>query len=274
MRLLADGQLVDLSTPDAGDPDDLGIDVTQVAHPLVVVDRLTAGQEERDRLADSLATCFAEGEGEAVVLMHDPSDGGVMGRLVFTEHFRCANHPEIEFSDPTPKLFSFNNPYGSCPTCTGFGATLDYDVDLIVPNLQRSIDEGAVDPWTKPRYHKEREQLRSYTLSRGVSLYSPWKELPEDFREEVLYGAEDFKGVIPFLISRERKRYKQYIRVFPPPVPEPTDVPLVPGRPHPAQGAPHQDCRALHRRREPAPHGGPPGVGPRPGAHRHGNPDR
>ena len=214
MRLLADGQLVDLSTPDAGDPDDLGIDVTQVADPLVVVDRLTAGQEERDRLADSLATCFAEGEGEAVVLMHDPSDGGVMGRLVFTEHFRCANHPEIEFFDPTPKLFSFNNPYGSCPTCTGFGATLDYDVDLIVPNLQRSIDEGAVDPWTKPRYHKEREQLRSYTLSRGMSLYSPWKELPEDFREEVLYGAEDFKGVIPFFISRERKRYKQYIRVF------------------------------------------------------------
>ena len=214
VRLLADGRLVDLSMPDAVDPEIVGLDVTQVADPLVVVDRLTAGQEERDRLADSLATCFAEGEGEAVVLMHDATDGEVVGRLVFTEHFRCANHPNIEFFDPSPKLFSFNNPYGSCPTCTGFGATLDYDVELIVPNLKRSIDEGAVDPWTKPRYKKEREQLRSYTLERGVSLYSPWDELPEDFREEVLYGAEDFKGVIPFLVSRERKRYKQYIRVF------------------------------------------------------------
>jgi len=214
VRLLADGKLVDLSMPDAADPEVVGLDVTQVTDPLVVVDRLTTGQEDRDRLADSLATCFAEGEGEAVVLVHDPADGSVVGRMAFTEHFRCANHPDIEFFDPSPKLFSFNNPYGSCPTCTGFGSTLDYDVELIVPNLQRSIEEGAVDPWTKPRYKKEREQLRSYTLERGVSLYSPWTELPEDFREEVLYGAEDFKGVIPFLVSRERKRYKQYIRVF------------------------------------------------------------
>jgi len=214
VRILADGQLVDLSTPDAVNADVIGLDITQVTDPLVVVDRLTAGQEARDRLADSLATCFAEGEGEAAVLVHDPSDGSVVGRLMFTEHFRCADHPDIEFFDPSPKLFSFNNPYGSCPTCTGFGATLDYDVELIVPSLQRSIEEGAVDPWTKPRYKKEREQLRSYTLERGVSLYSPWTELPEDFREEVLYGAENFKGVIPFLVSRERKRYKQYIRVF------------------------------------------------------------
>ena len=213
VRLLADGQMVDLSTPDAVNAEVIGLDLTEVADPLVVVDRLTARLEERDRLADSLATCFAEGEGEAVVLVHD-SSGTVVGRLLFTEHFRCPDHREIEFFDPSPKLFSFNNPYGSCPTCTGFGSTLDYDVELIVPSGQRSIEEGAVDPWSKPRYKKEREQLRSFTLERGVSLYSPWDELPKAFREEVLYGAEDFKGVMPFLVSRERKRYKQYIRVF------------------------------------------------------------
>ncbi len=213
VRLLADGQMVDLGTPDAAKAEVIGLDVTEVVDPLVVVDRLTAGQEERDRLADSLATCFAEGEGEAVVLVHN-SSGTVVDRLLFTEHFRCPDHREIEFFDPSPKLFSFNNPYGSCPTCTGFGATLDYDVELIVPSGQRSIEEGAVDPWTMPRYKKEREQLRSFTLERGVSLYSPWDELPKAFREEVLYGAEDFTGVMPFLVSRERKRYKQYIRVF------------------------------------------------------------
>ncbi|MED5198516.1 MAG: hypothetical protein VYB51_01820, partial [Gemmatimonadota bacterium] len=170
---------------------------------------------------DSLSTCFIEGEGEAIVLIHGGGADGagdagreVTERLAFTEHFRCPKHPEIEFFEPTPKLFSFNNPYGSCPVCTGFGSTLDYDVDLIVPNDARSIDEGAVDPWSKPRYHRERAKLRSFTLEQNASVYSPWAELPEDFREAVLYGAEGFKGVIPFLVSRERKRYKHYIRVF------------------------------------------------------------
>ena len=142
----------------------------------------------------------------------DPRE--VTERLAFTEHFRCPKHPEIEFFEPTPQLFSFNNPYGSCPLCTGFGATLDYDVDLIVPNLARSIDDGAVDPWSKPRYRRERAKLREFTLAQGASIYCPWAELPEDFREGVLYGAEGFKGIMPFLVRLERKRYKQYIRVF------------------------------------------------------------
>ena len=214
MRLLLDKQLIDLSMPDAIDPNEIGLDVTQAMDPLVVVDRLTVGQEERDRLADSLATCFAEGEGEALVLVSDPLGESSQDRLLFTEHFRCANHSEIEFFDQSPKLFSFNNPYGSCPTCKGFGATLDYDIDLIVPNIQRSIDEGAVDPWNKPRYHRERKKLCSYASSQGVSLYSPWEDLPGEFREAVLCGTKDFRGVIPFLVSREKKRYKSYIRFF------------------------------------------------------------
>jgi len=239
VRVLADGVLVDLGEEGAETVEHVGFDVTEVAERMVVVDRLKVSPGDRDRLADSLSTCFMEGEGEAIVLIHGSGGGGggdgasggggsgddgggravadrlaVTERLAFTEHFRCPKHPEIEFFEPTPKLFSFNNPYGSCPVCTGFGATLDYDVDLIVPNPARSIDEGAVDPWTKPRYHREQAKVRSFTLDQGASLYSPWAELPEDFRERVLYGAEGFKGVIPFLVARERKRYKHYIRVF------------------------------------------------------------
>ena len=242
VRILANGVLVDLGEDGAERVEHVGFDLTDAAETLVVVDRLMTSPEDRDRLADSLSTCFVEGEGEAIVLIHGgggkptPETGAVDGgdsgfqeatlgaeaaprsevtdRLAFTEHFRCPKHPEIEFFEPTPQLFSFNNPYGSCPLCTGFGATLDYDVDLIVPNTARSIDDGAVDPWSKPRYHRERTKLRSFTLDQGASLYSPWAELPEDFREGVLYGAEGFKGVIPFLVGRERKRYKQYIRVF------------------------------------------------------------
>ena len=236
VRILAGGVLVDLGEADAERVEHVGFDLTDAAEVLVVVDRLTTSPEDRDRLADSLSTCFVEGEGEAIVLVHggggrpatdggDPAGGDSRSRegtrrseaterLAFTEHFRCPKHAEIEFFEPTPQLFSFNSPYGSCPLCTGFGATLDYDVDLIVPNPTRSIDDGAVDPWSKPRYRRERAKLRTFTMDRGASLYGPWSELPEDFREAVLYGAEGFKGVIPFLVGRERKRYKQYIRVF------------------------------------------------------------
>ena len=218
VRILAGGVLVDLGADGADTVEHVGFDLTEAAEALVVVDRLSISPEDRDHLADSLSTCFVEGEGEAIVLIHgggaDSASREVTGRLAFTEHFRCPKHPEIEFFDPTPQLFSFNNPYGSCPLCTGFGATLDYDVDLIIPNPARSLDDGAVDPWSKPRYRRERAKLRTFTVDQGASLYCPWEELPEDFREGILYGAKGFKGVIPFLVGRERKRYKQYIRVF------------------------------------------------------------
>ena len=233
VRALVAGEMIDLTDPEAEDPVALGHDLTAEEEVLVVVDRLKVDAEVRDRLADSLATCFEEGDGEAVVLVSGGSGGAadadapaLPDRLAFTEHFRCTEHPWIAFLDPTPQLFSFNNPYGTCPLCTGFGATLEYDVDLIVPNPARSIADGAVDPWEKPRYHKERERLRAFAAERKVSLYAPWADLPEAFRQEVLYGGDKprgrgrkkaagaFRGVIPFLVSREKKRYKQYIRVF------------------------------------------------------------
>jgi excinuclease ABC subunit A len=234
VRALVGGELVDLTDPEAEDVLAIGHDLTTEREVLVVVDRLKVDGQVRDRLADSLSTCFEEGDGEAVVLA-SPRTGADRGgdapavpdRLAFTERFRCPEHPDITFLDPTPQLFSFNNPYGTCPLCTGFGATLEYDVDLIVPNATRSIADGAVDPWEKPRYHKERDRLRAFAAERKVSLYAPWAELPESFRQEVLYGADRpggkgrgkrkadaFRGVVPFLVSRERKRYKQYIRVF------------------------------------------------------------
>nr|MDQ3388986.1 excinuclease ABC subunit UvrA [Gemmatimonadota bacterium] len=190
---------------------------------LVVVDRLRveAGLDA-GRLADSVQTAFAEGEGEAVVIHHSGQ------ALRFTERFRCAAHPEIDFARPSPQLFSFNNPYGSCPECTGFGAVLRYDESLIVPNPARSLEEGAVDPWSKPRYEARRTRLADFAHDQGISLAAPWAGLPEEFRTGVLHGVrgraaarskgepsrKSFEGVIPFLEALEQKRYKQYIRVF------------------------------------------------------------
>jgi excinuclease ABC subunit A len=219
LRVMGDGRLMDLGETGSGDPGVVGEDLTSLQELLVVVDRLKVGPTTRDRLADSLGTAFAEGEGEAVVLVGGVggSPGGSRGvgrRMEFTEHFRCPRHPQREFPEPTPQLFSFNSPYGSCPTCTGFGATLEYDEDLIVPNPRRSIQDGAVDPWTKPRYFREQDRLRAFTLEQGLSVYAPWEELPEEFRLSVIRGGAGFDGVIPFLRSREKKRYKRYIRVF------------------------------------------------------------
>ncbi len=215
VRVLVDGDLLDLGVPDADDVGALGRDLTGSGEILVLVDRLKASDEVEDRLADSLGTAVAEGEGEGVVLVADAGgETGLPERMAFTEHFRCPRHPEVDFLDPTPQLFSFNNPYGSCEECTGFGATLEYDEDLIIPNPQRSIEDGALDPWTKPRYDEQRERLRAFAEERGISPHTPWSELPPDFREILLYGGDDFVGMIPFLRSRESKRYKRYIRVF------------------------------------------------------------
>ncbi|HET6229825.1 MAG TPA: hypothetical protein VFE05_07115 [Longimicrobiaceae bacterium] len=202
MRVLADGRELHLEELDEG------TDLTRASELLVVVDRLRVDPEERGRLADSLQIAFTEGEGEAVVV---PVDGTP---LRFTERFRCPVHPQIEFAPPTPQLFSFNNPYGSCPECTGFGAVLSYDESLIVPNPGRSLGEGAIDPWSKPRYEAKRKKLADFASRQGMSMDAPWERLPEEFRHALMHGTRGFEGAMPFLVALEEKRYKQYIRVF------------------------------------------------------------
>src|SRR5690606_7258725 len=177
---------------------------------LIVADRLILRDDMRERLADSIGTAFHEGDGEVIIVILPENE-----RLLFSERFHCPDHPEVKFLEPTPRLFSFNNPYGSCPECTGFGATLEYDPALLVPNPARSLKEGAVDPWEKPRYKRYRTKLLAFAREKGVSVDEPWADLPKAFRDEVVRGRRrGFQGVIPFLRSREPKRYKQYIRVF------------------------------------------------------------
>ena len=154
LRLMADGRELHLDELPAG------VDLTKQKELLVIVDRLRADPDDTARLADSLQTAFTEGEGEAIVIPVG------LPRMRFTERFRCPDHPEIEFATPSPQLFSFNNPYGSCPECTGFGAVLRLDDSLIVPNASRSLAEGAVDPWSKPRYDTRRAKLAQLAAER------------------------------------------------------------------------------------------------------------
>ncbi|MEO7672009.1 MAG: excinuclease ABC subunit UvrA, partial [Longimicrobiales bacterium] len=210
LRVLAGGDMLDLDDAAMDTPEGAGHDLATTDDLLVVVDRLVVKPDATDRFADSITTSFREGEGEVVAV-----EAGTNTRHRFSERFECPDHPEIAFADPSPRLFSFNNPYGSCPTCTGFGATLEYDEMLIVPVRKRTLKQGAVDPWEKPRYKKYRAKLLAFAKAQKVPVDAPWEDLPAAFRNVVLEGKRKvFQGVIPFLKSREEKRYKQYIRVF------------------------------------------------------------
>ena len=210
VRVMVGERTIDLDEPGTDDAASLGIDLAGADELLVVVDRLVVGDGMAERLADSLGTAFVEGEGNVIVI-----NATTYERLRFSDRFHCPDHPEVKFLEPTPRLFSFNNPYGSCPKCTGFGATLEYDESLIVPIPGRSLKEGAVDPWEKPRYSKHRTKLLAYAKQSKVSVTEPWESLPAAFRKTVIHGKrKEFQGIIPFLVSKEEKRYKQYIRVF------------------------------------------------------------
>lgn len=175
---------------------------------VVIVDRLTAEPASSGRIAEGVATAFQEGEGIALIIGEDGS------RRRFTEFPACSNC-DTPAPSISPALFSFNNPRGACPTCNGFGAVLEYDLSLIVPDPERSVRGGAIDPWTKPRYEAQRKLVAQVTREMGGDPDAPWSELDAEVREMLLRGKRGkFLGIFPFLERLEAKRYKQYIRVF------------------------------------------------------------
>jgi len=201
VRAQVDGNVVRLDEEGAEGRVRTGTDV------LVLVDRIAPTLENRGRLADAIATAFSEGEGVAVALNNGD-------RRRFSEHPACSScgcpAPLL-----TPTLFSFNNPRGACPTCNGFGAVLEYDESLIVPDRGRSLADGALDPWTKPRYEGRRRLLRETARARSIDFDASWRDIPARDRHFLLHNKGGrYLGIFPFLERLEEKRYKQYIRVF------------------------------------------------------------
>ncbi|OYV71609.1 MAG: hypothetical protein B7Z72_06560, partial [Gemmatimonadetes bacterium 21-71-4] len=187
-----------------------GVDLGRADGVLVVVDRVAASAADAERLADSLATAFAQGDGIAVAV---PAAGaGAAQRFSATPRCLACGAPAPVL---TPALFSFNHPRGACPGCNGFGAVLEYDEHLIVPDPGRNLAKGAIDPWTKPRYEGRRRLLKQTCRDAGIPFDAPWSTLGAPARRLLLHGkAGRFLGIFPFLRHLERKRYKQYVRVF------------------------------------------------------------
>jgi excinuclease ABC subunit A len=182
---------------------------------LVLVDRLSVSEESKSRLIDSVEICYREGNGEAIVQFVADANSPASERLTFNERFECKNDGTL-YQEPEPRLFSFNNPYGACPRCQGFGNTIDFDLNLVVPDLSKSLDEGAIEPWTKPRFRVLLGDLKKWAKAQGIPTNIPWRQLQEEDRRKVLEGdpKNGYDGVKGFFTWLERKKYKLHVRVF------------------------------------------------------------
>jgi excinuclease ABC subunit A len=225
IRLLIENDLVNL----ADSIEALQRSKSKEAH--VVVDRLTVQPDIRKRLVDSIEICSRESEGrvELLLLADQPHETESMlagqyphirwlrhpaGTLVkFSEAFEC-QLCHIVYQEPEPRLFSFNNPFGACPECQGFGNTLTIDFDLIIPDKSKSLAEGAVSPWAKPRYRGIQNRLLQFAARENIPTDVPWRDLPEDASQKIIKGHGSFPGIMGFFHYLEQKKYKMHVRIF------------------------------------------------------------
>jgi excinuclease ABC subunit A len=204
-RLLVDGRAVTLDEVNPSTLPDRSL-------LKVVVDRIQLGDEDqRQRLTDSVETSYLEGGGAAWAVEVAQSGAGTVHK--FSERFECRNCG-IAYEDPQPRLFSFNNPFGACPTCHGFGNIIELDMDLVVPDQTKSVSQGAIEPWSKPHYRAQLADLKKAAKKARVRLDVPWQELTDQERRFVIEGDDDFDGIRGFFRWLERKKYKVHVRVF------------------------------------------------------------
>ena len=225
VRLLIDNELVDL--PQSVE----ALKKSLTGEARIVVDRLVVREGIRERLVDSIEVCSRESEGhiELLLLSDNPDE---TEQRIEREHpqIRWLRHPAgilVKFSDafecqlcgiqyqkPEPRLFSFNNPFGACAECQGFGNTMTLDFDRIIPDKSKSLKEGAIAPWSKPRYRNLQNRLLQFASKEKIPVDVPWSELDETEHQKIINGHKGFPGILGFFDYLERKKYKMHVRIF------------------------------------------------------------
>ncbi len=220
-RLLLDGQVHNLA--------DVPVSALDGRATLdVIVDRIKVGPDILTRLTDSLEVAYQEGGGAAFAVelsgqarssaetataaKVDTTDTTPL-RHKFSERFECRTCG-IGYEVPQPRLFSFNNPFGACPTCHGFGNVMELDFGLVVPDTAKTLAQGAIEPWTKPQYRGYQTHLKRHGRDGKVRLDVPWEQLTDQERAFVVDGDGTYEGVRGFFALLERKKYKVHVRVF------------------------------------------------------------
>jgi excinuclease ABC subunit A len=213
-RLLHEGRQIDLASPDDYQREDF-------ENVFALVDRLTARADVRQRLVDSLETCFREGHGRAVIQVSEPpavaggpgSESDTPRQLRFAEAFECKYDGTV-YALPEPRLFSFNNPFGACPTCQGFGNTIGLDLDLVIPNPGLTLREGAIEPWTKPQFDWTKTELRAFCKTERIPMDVAFNQLSRGQQRSLVNGKGEWAGVRGFFEWLDTKKYKLHVRVF------------------------------------------------------------
>jgi excinuclease ABC subunit A len=210
-RLYQNGQVYEFSSPESR------VDINFSEPVFGLVDRLVVAPDQRARIVDAVEIGYREAGEVIFETVPRATDGDghpeAPQRFRFSHRFECKNDGS-RYEEPEPRLFSFNNPYGACPKCQGFGNTIDFDLDLVIPDKGKTLNEGAIEPWTKPTYRPLFTELKRFARQAKIPLDVPWYELEPEQLKLIVDGNGDFDGVRGFFQHLERKKYKLHVRVF------------------------------------------------------------
>jgi excinuclease ABC subunit A len=213
-RLYQNGTIYEFSQPESL----LEINWALPVHALV--DRIAVSGEARGRIVDAAEIGYRESGEILYEIVRRPNESRddtgaavVPERLRFSLAFECKTCHRT-YAESEPRLFSFNNPFGACPRCQGFGNTIDFDLDLILPDKNKSIEEGLVDPWTRPQYTGYWTELKRAAKQHGIPTDASWYDMTPDQQAFVLNGYGAFVGVHGFFSLMETKKYKLHVRVM------------------------------------------------------------
>ncbi|MFI4910642.1 MAG: excinuclease ABC subunit UvrA [Sedimentisphaeraceae bacterium JB056] len=192
-----------------------------------VVDRVVLKDNIRSRLADSVETALKFGDGSLYILLQKIDEDGKAGQwqeIVYSEKFACVDHPEASLDEISPRLFSFNSPYGACSECDGLGTILEFDPDLIVPDKELSLENGAIDAWRKGGKRMNifySRLINDFCENFGISKQLPFDKIPAKIQKILMFGTAakdikkygmDFEGVIPNLSRRWENTTSEYVK--------------------------------------------------------------
>ncbi len=205
-RLYQAGKIVEFSTPESL------LELDFDAPIFVLIDRLSISPEVRSRIVDAIETGYREsGEVQFHTVPREASE--TSQHLRFSAAFECTTCHRA-YREPEPRLFSFNNPFGACPRCQGFGNTIDFDPNLIIPDKSKTLAEGAIAPWTTPKYRPHHGEMLRAAKSAAIPTNVPWYDLTPDQQRFIEFGSGSFPGIRGFFSALDRKKYKLHVRVF------------------------------------------------------------
>jgi excinuclease ABC subunit A len=201
----SENKIVEFSTPESL----LELDFSQPI--FVLIDRLAISPDSRARIVDAIETGYRE-SGE-VQFLTVPREEEKPTKYRFSAAFECTTCHRA-YREPEPRLFSFNNPYGACPRCQGFGNTIDFDPNLIIPDKSKTLADGAIAPWCTTKYRPHHGDMIRAAKAANIPTNIPWYDLADYQQRFIEEGDDKFPGIRGFFAALERKKYKLHVRVF------------------------------------------------------------